>query len=113
MTADCMDADSLLRGRDYEIDCFEQPQSLPAAPEKAGSRYQLLLLDIEPGVLSALASALPGRCFRRCHHSFFLNLSHVTGLARYRARADNGQVIPVSKRFYQDTLQPYFAFLKN
>lgn len=65
------------------------------------------------GSLTELAPQLPGWRFCRCHHSFFINLTHVTELVRYEARLDNGAVIPVSKRFYKSAVEQYIAFLKN
>lgn len=65
------------------------------------------------GSLAALAPELPGWCFCRCHNSYFINLTHVTELVRYRAQMENGEVIPVSKRLYKDAIAQYIAFLKN
>lgn len=65
------------------------------------------------GSLTELASKLPAWRFCRCHNSFLLNLTHVIELVRYEARLDNGQVIPVSKRFYKSAVEQYIAFLKN
>ena len=65
------------------------------------------------GSLTELAPKLPAWCFCRCHNSFLINLTHVTELVRYEARLDNGQVIPISKRFYKSAVEQYIAFLKN
>lgn len=65
------------------------------------------------GSLTELARSLPGWRFCRCHNSYYVNLSHVTELVRYEARLDNGQIIPVSKRFYKSVIEQYIAFLKN
>lgn len=64
------------------------------------------------GPFRSLTPKLPGWCFCQCHHSFFINLSHVIELARYAARMDNGQTIPISKRFYKIVIQRYIAFLE-
>lgn len=61
----------------------------------------------------ALTPKLPGWCFCQCHNSYFINLTHVTELARYEARLDNGQVIPISKRFYKSVIQQYITFLEH
>lgn len=65
------------------------------------------------GTLTALSSKLPGWCFCQCHKSYYVNLTHVTELVRYEARLSNGQVIPISKRFYKSAIERYIAFLKN
>ncbi len=65
------------------------------------------------GSLSALAPELPGPCFCRCHNSYFVNFNHMTEMVRYEARLENGEVIPVSKRFYKSAIEQFIAFLKN
>lgn len=65
------------------------------------------------GPLRTLIPELPGWCFCRCHNSYFVNLTHVTELVRYEAKLDNGQIVPVSKRFYKSAIEQYIAFLKN
>lgn len=70
---------------------LSSPSPLLAAPEKAGSRYQLPLLDIEPGgrnspdltgwlrynqrgVQTGLHDQLPGLCVRHLRYPAFHNL---------------------------------------
>lgn len=65
------------------------------------------------GSFRALTPKLPGWFFCQCHNSYFINLSHVTELARYEARLDNGLVIPISKRFYKSVIQQYITFLEH
>lgn len=65
------------------------------------------------GSLNKLAPELPSWCFCRCHNSFFVNLAHVTELVRYKAQLDNGETVPVSKRFYKSAIEQYIAFLKH
>jgi len=64
------------------------------------------------GALSSLAPQLPRWCFCQCHFSYFVNLSHVAELVRYEAKLDNGDSIPVSKRFYKSVFDQYLSFLK-
>ena len=66
-----------------------------------------------PGSFRALAPKLPGWCFCQCHSSYSINLTHVTELARYEARLDNGRIIPISKRFYKSAIQQYILFLEH
>lgn len=65
------------------------------------------------GSFRALTPKLPGWRFCQCHNSYFINLTHVTELVRYEARLDNGQVIPISKRFYKSAIAQYIAFLEH
>jgi len=65
------------------------------------------------GSLRTLAPRLPVWCFGRCHNSYYINLAHVTEFVRYEARLDNGEIIPVSKRFYKSAMEQYIAFLRN
>jgi len=86
------------------------------AVESAQHRVLLHLKDgMEEwnGPLRTLAMELPGWCFCRCHNSYFVNFTHVTELVRYEARLRNGEVIPVSKRFYKSAMERYIAFLRN
>lgn len=86
------------------------------AAEAAQHRVLLHLRDSAEewsGSLHILARSLPGWCFCQCHNSYFVNLVHVAKLVRYEALLDNGQIIPVSKRFYKSAIEQYIAFLKN
>lgn len=86
------------------------------AAEAALHRVFLHLKDSKEewnGPLTELAPKLPPWRFCRCHNSFLINLTHVTELVRYEARLDNGEIIPVSKRFYKSAVEQYIAFLKN
>jgi len=86
------------------------------AAESAQHRVFLHLKDGAEewnGSLRMLAPKLPSWCFCRCHNSYFVNFTHVTELVRYEARLKNGEVIPVSKRFYKSAIEQYIAFLKN
>ena len=48
-----------------------------------------------------------GKMFLRCHGSFIVNCSHVIMLRRNRLEMDNGEIIPVSRR-YQSDVRDYF-----
>ncbi len=66
-----------------------------------------------PGPLSALAPKLPRWRFCQCHFSYFVNMAHVVQLTRAEAVLDNGEKIPVSKRFYRSAFEQYLSFLKK
>ena len=63
------------------------------------------------GALSTLESLLPTTYFCRCHRSFWINLQHVSELARTEARMDNNKAFPVSKRLYASVMKRHYAFL--
>ncbi len=66
-----------------------------------------------PGPLSALAPKLPRWRFCQCHFSYFVNIAHVVQLTRAEVILDNGEKIPVSKRFYRSAFEQYLSFLKK
>jgi len=66
-----------------------------------------------PGPLSALAPRLPRWRFCQCHFSYFVNVTHITQLTRAEATLDNGEKIPVSKRFFNSAFEQYLSFLKQ
>jgi len=65
------------------------------------------------GPLSALAPKLPRWRFCQCHFSYFVNVAHVVQLTRTEAILDNGEKIPVSKRFFKSAFEQYLSFLKQ
>jgi DNA-binding LytR/AlgR family response regulator len=55
------------------------------------------------GKLTDLMLTLPRDRFVRCHHSFALNINNVREIARYKAVAVNGENIPVSRTYLNET----------
>lgn len=65
------------------------------------------------GTLIAFEKCLPPAVFCRCHNSFIVNLSFVTGIVRYQASLVGGEALPISKRYYPYILERYLNFLKE
>ena len=64
------------------------------------------------GALSSLKGQLPTFSFCQVHNSYIINLSHVKEIQRTEALMDDGRMFPISRRYYDLTLDKYFAFLK-
>lgn len=71
-------------------------------------REDLLLSD----PLSKLEEPLLGRGFCHSHFSFLVNLLHVQRVDRTCLTLDNGETIPVSRRYYQGLMNSYIDYLK-
>ncbi len=54
IVSECLAADGLVRGMDFEIECYSEADKLAAALENGKNRCQLLLLDVEFGGVSGL-----------------------------------------------------------
>lgn len=65
------------------------------------------------GSLSALKPQLPIFSFCQSHNSYILNLSHVKEIRRSDALMDNEQLFPISRRYHDQALDRYFAYLKR
>ncbi|USF27046.1 Transcriptional regulatory protein BtsR [Firmicutes bacterium ASF500] len=72
------------------------------------TQENLLLSD----PLSKLEEPLLGRGFCHSHFSFLVNLSHVQRVDRACLTLDNGETIPVSRRYYQSLMNAYIDYLK-
>ena len=64
------------------------------------------------GTLDALEAKLDGRFFR-CHRSFLVNMSSVTGQEKGMAILKNGEHVFISRRKQSDFMQKLLNFLKN
>lgn len=72
------------------------------------TQENLLLSD----PLSKLEEPLLGRSFCHSHFSFLVNLSHVQRVDRACLTLDNGETVPVSRRYYQSLMNSYIDYLK-
>ena len=72
------------------------------------TQENLLLSD----PLSKLEEPLLGRSFCHSHFSFLVNLSHVQRVDRACLTLDNGETVPVSRRYYQSLMNAYIDYLK-
>lgn len=64
------------------------------------------------GALGGVADRLPGECFYRCHRSFVVNLSAVSGVQKYRFLLRGGGEVPIAMRGYAEAQARWLAFLK-
>ncbi|WP_148409318.1 LytR/AlgR family response regulator transcription factor [Murimonas intestini] len=64
------------------------------------------------GALSALKPQLPPVSFCQSHNSYLVNLSHVNEIQRTDVLMDNGKKFPISRRYHDQVMERYFAYLK-
>ena len=62
--------------------------------------------------LSKLKEPLLAQGFCSSHFSYLVNLSHVKRVKRTAILLDNGNEIPVSRRYYQQLMERYIEHLK-
>lgn len=65
------------------------------------------------GTLITIEQYLPPAIFCRCHNSFIVNLSFISSITRYKATLKDGEVLPISKRYYTFALEQHINFLKE
>lgn len=54
------------------------------------------------GTLKELETRLPADTFVRPHRSYLVNLDYIAKISRYQIRLSTGDLVPVSKRLYND-----------
>ncbi|MBS6374101.1 MAG: response regulator transcription factor [Erysipelotrichaceae bacterium] len=64
------------------------------------------------GALSALKVQLPTFSFCQSHNSYIINLNHVLEILRTDVVMDNQKTFPISRRYHDQTLEKYFAYLR-
>ncbi|MBS7009472.1 LytR/AlgR family response regulator transcription factor [Anaerostipes sp.] len=64
------------------------------------------------GALSKLKPLMPSYSFCQSHNSYMINLSHVIEIQRSDAVMDNGRAFPISRRYFDHTMEKYFTYLK-
>ena len=64
------------------------------------------------GALSALKPQLPALNFCQSHNSYIINLSHVREILHTDVLMDDDRLFPISRRYHDQILDKYFAFLK-
>lgn len=60
--------------------------------------------------LSDLADLLPGRQFSRCHNSFIVNLAKVKKKAGQIYYLENGEEIPISRKYRSETTDSFLQY---
>lgn len=61
--------------------------------------------------LSKVADMLPEDMFCQCHKSFIVNLEHVRNITRSGITIPNGMVIPVGRKYYDETLHKFIEYV--
>lgn len=61
--------------------------------------------------LSKLEESLLSRGFCHSHFSFLVNLAHIQRVDRACLMLDDGEIIPVSRRYYQNLMNAYIDYL--
>lgn len=51
--------------------------------------------------------------FYKCHRSYIVNINHINSIKKYDAVMDNGSIIPVSRRIYNDFNNAFIAFYRR
>lgn len=54
-----------------------------------------------------------GSDFYKCHRSYIVNIRHINSIRKYDAVMDNGSLIPVSRRIYNDFNNAFVAFYRR
>lgn len=62
--------------------------------------------------LSALEPKLLEHSFCHSHFSFLVNLAHVKRLGRTEVILENGQTVPISRRYYRSLMEQYLNWLQ-
>ena len=65
------------------------------------------------GKISILEEELREKGFFRCHKSYLIHLKYVTGYNRQDVTLDNGEIIPVSKRRYEEFCKALLDYMKK
>ena len=65
-----------------------------------------------PGKLEAVEKNLPAR-FYRCHRSYIVNMDYIVRFDRMDLHLANGEIVPVSKREYQDFSSTFLKYMKK
>ena len=65
------------------------------------------------GKISILEEELREKGFFRCHKSYLIHLKYVKGYNRQEVILDNGEMIPVSKRRYEEFCKALLDYMKK
>jgi DNA-binding LytR/AlgR family response regulator len=56
---------------------------------------------------------LQERRFIKSHYAYIVNMDHVLLLRRYSFYMNNGEIVPISKRVYNDVKKHYIDYIQN
>ena len=63
--------------------------------------------------LSDVAALLPSHQFSRCHKSFLVNLAHVERVGRTEVLLQNGEALPVGRRYYEAFQNAFVQYISK
>ncbi len=101
---------------------FESEQGSTAAAvddiiclEAFSHKTKLVLSDKELYVNESIGSIEQrlGNEFFKCHRSYIVNIRHINSIKKYDAVMDNGLIVPVSRRIYNDFNSAFISFYRR
>lgn len=101
---------------------FESEQGSTAAAvndivclEAFSHKTKIVLIDKELYVNESIGSIVQrlGSDFYKCHRSYAVNIRHINSIKKYDAVMDNGLIVPVSRRIYNDFNSAFIAFYRR
>ena len=66
-----------------------------------------------PSSLRYMEEVLPRERFARCHNSYIVNLEHVREIKKTRLHLDDGDWLPIGRKFYKDFQHELVGFLNR
>ncbi len=83
--------------------------------EAFSHKTRIVLADRELFINEGISSIEKrlGNGFYKCHRSYIININHIDLIKKYDAVLDNGSVIPVSRRIYNDFNSAFIAFYRR
>jgi DNA-binding LytR/AlgR family response regulator len=63
--------------------------------------------------IGELEKELDGAMFVRCHRSYLANLKYISKIAKTDITLDNGKIIPVSRRIYNDINKAFITYYRG
>lgn len=101
---------------------FESEQGSTAAAvndivclEAFSHKTKIVLIDKELYVNESIGSIVQrlGSAFYKCHRSYAVNIRHINSIKKYDTVMDNGLIVPVSRRIYNDFNSAFIAFYRR
>lgn len=83
--------------------------------EAFSHKTKIVLNDTELFINESISSIEKriGDGFYKCHRSYIVNIRHINSIKKYDTVMDNGSIIPVSRRIYNDFNSAFIAFYRR
>lgn len=83
--------------------------------EAYSHKTKIVLSDKEFFISENISSVeqILGNDFYKCHRSYIVNINHIDSIKKYDVAMDNGSIIPVSRRIYNDFNNAFIAFYRR